>query len=249
MAKKQPGSLALTPRVKDILRLLDHTPLPAHLIREASVTFGSAEYPEGEFRSDRRVRQKLQQLVDARLASEHEFTITGRGVMKFFQTAPSGYRALHGTDPPEERRRFFRPIARLNWEHTYANARAIVKTLIASHQAGIRVTNFCRENELTLATGSHAVEPDHLFQFCADGRYFNCFYEIDLNTETLQSQHPKAWQQRILAYEAYQDWLLQIWKQNGCREPQARFRVHFLTTTTDHAYRFLVPRITIVRPP
>ena len=239
MAKDFQGNIVLNSRVKEILRLLDRSPLPAHLIREASVTFGTEEHPDGSFMSDRRVRQKMQQLVEAELVCEHDFTIAGRGVMKFYQMAPAGYRVLYQDEPPEEHRKFFRPIAKLNWEHTYANAKVIVKTVVAAHRAGIRITSFCRENELQLETPAYKLSPDHFFQYHHGGRFFNVFHEVDLNTETLDSMNPKSWRQRILAYDVYQDHLLNIWKQNRKREPEPRFRVNFLTTTTDHAYRFL----------
>jgi hypothetical protein len=239
MAKDFQGNIELNSRVKEILRLLDRSPLPAHLIREASVTFGTEEHPGGSFMSDRRVRQKMQQLVEADLVSEHDFTIAGRGVMKFYQIAPAGYRVLYQDEPPEQHRKFFRPIAKLNWEHTYANAKTIVKTVAAAHRAGVRITSFCRENELQLETPEHTLEPDHFFQFRCGGRFFNVFYEVDLNTETLVSANPKSWRQRILAYDVYQDHLLRIWKHGRTKEPEPRFRVIFLTTTQDHEYRFL----------
>jgi hypothetical protein len=239
MAKKILGNLEPTPRVKEILRLLDRSPLPAHLIREGSITFGETEEGDGSFATDRRVRQKMQQIVAAGLASEHDFTLVGRGAMKFYQLAPAGYRLLYQVDPPDDHRKFFRPVAKLNWEHTYANAKVIIKTTTAAHSAGIRVTSFCRERELTLATVSHSVEPDHFFQFHFGGRFFNVFAEVDLNTETLDGFHPKAWRQRILAYEAYQDWLIAVWRQNGRHGPEPRCRVVFLTTSTYHAYHLL----------
>jgi hypothetical protein len=83
------------------------------------------------------------------------------------------------------------------------------------------------------------VQPDNVHQFFFGGQFFNCPFEIDRNTETLDGFHPKAWRQRILAYEAYQDLLLATWKRDGRRFAAPRLRVAFLTTSAEHAYNFL----------
>jgi len=213
--------------------------LPAHLILQASETFGTADDPDQAFTNIRRVREKMQHLVEAGLVSVQEYTIANHGTMKFYRLSPEGYRVLYQHDPPDSHRKFFRPIARLNWEHAYANAKVIVKSLVSAHCSGVHVLNFCREKELKLQVGSHCVEPDHFFLFGAGGHSFNHLFEIDCNTETLDGVSPKAWRKRIIAYEAYQDQLLANWKRGGESGSPPRLRVSFLTTTIEHAYHFL----------
>jgi hypothetical protein len=196
MANKFRRNIEPTQRVKDILRLVDKTPLPAHLILDGSRTFGSAEEPDTGFTNVRRVREKMQQLVAAGLVTERPYTIVGRGVMNFYQITPAGYELLYQAKPADSH------------QHLYANAKVIVKNLVAAHAAGIRISTFFRENETTFATGSYSVQPDNVHQLFFGGRFFNCPFEIDRNTETLDGFHPKAWRHRILAYEAYQDSLL-----------------------------------------
>jgi len=227
--------IAINRRVKEILRLLDHTPLPAHLILEGSQTFGSPEESDTGFGTVRRVRQRMLDLVRAKLVTLHEFTLAGRGTMNFYHLAPDGYRVLYHDDPPPEHRRFFRPAANLNWEHTYANARVIVKTLVAAHRAGIRVNSLRREGELTLTARNRSVQPDHFFQLAASGSVFNMLFEIDRQSETLDGHRVKAWRQRILTYQAYQEKLLAHHRKERLR----RLRVIFLTISMQHAYNFL----------
>ena len=83
------------------------------------------------------------------------------------------------------------------------------------------------------------MQPDNVHQLFFGGRFFNCPFEIDRNTETLDGFYPKAWRHRILAYEAYQDSLLASWKRAGRRFPEPRLRVAFLTTSAEHGYHFL----------
>ena len=239
MPKVSTRNIVPNSRLRSVLRLVDRCPLPAHLILQASETFGAADDPDDGFTNVRRVREKMQHLVEAALAAVQEYTIANHGTMKFYRLAPEGYRMLYQHDPPESHRKFFRPVARLNWEHAYANAKVIVKSLVSARRSGVRVLNFCREKELKLRVGSHYVEPDHFFLFDAAGRSFNHLFEIDCNTETLDGVSPKAWRKRIIAYEAYQDQLLANWKRSGEPGPPPRLRVSFLTTSIEHAYNFL----------
>lgn len=245
MAKETARTIIPNQRVIDILRLLDRTPMPADLILKGSQTFGTIDDPDAGFTDLRRVREKMQDLSEGGLVSVHEYTLTHRGVTNFYHVTPEGFRLLHGKNPEEHHRRHFRPAAKLSWEHLYANARVIVKTLVSAHRTGLDITNFRRDRELTLQAGSYpAVEPDHFFQFQASGRVFNRLFEVDRNTQTLDSAHPKAWRQRILGYEAYQDMLLA-----GKKEPVRRLRVIFLTSSVEHAYNFLALARAVAKNP
>ncbi len=221
-------------RVIDILRLLDRTPMPADLILQASETFGRLDDPDDGFTDARRVREKMQRLTKAGLVSVQEYTITHRGATNFYHLTPEAYRLVYQKEPDEKHRRYFRPVARLNWEHVYANAKVIVKTLVSAHRGGIPILHFCRDREITIQAGPYTVVPDHFFQFKTSGRVFNHLFEVDRNTQTLDGSHPKAWRQRILGYEGYQDQLLATKK-----ESLRRLRVTFLTTSIEHAYNFL----------
>ena len=114
MAKNFARNIEPTQRVKDLLRLIDKTPLSADLILEGSRTFGSLEDPDPGFTNVRRVREKMQQLASAGLVAERSYTIVGRGVTKFYQLTPAGYELLYQAKPDDSQRRFFREMGKLN---------------------------------------------------------------------------------------------------------------------------------------
>lgn len=222
-------------RTLDILRVLDWTPATAQLLLKASMAFGDDNEPDSGFANARRVNEKMNELVDKKLVTKHTFTLEGRGATNVFYLAPQGYEVLYGWPAPAANRKFFRPAARLNWEHTHSNAEVIVKTLTAARSTNVEITAFRRENELKLQASGYTVEPDHFVRLETSGVCFNHLVEVDRNTETLDGASEKAWNHRILGYRTYQDQLLA-----GNRHDRSRrFRVLFLTTSMEHVYNFL----------
>ena len=70
------SQIVRTRQVEDLLRLLELTPATAADIQIASVSFGTSQQP-GQFADLRRVREKLESLVDAGLVVFYEYALGG----------------------------------------------------------------------------------------------------------------------------------------------------------------------------
>jgi hypothetical protein len=226
--------MPLAPRDLALLAFLDRTPATATQIVKVSVTFGKEP-----FRDERRVRERMQALARLGLVRSYSLAVTGGGLANYYKLTAEGYRIVHGADVALPHRSFFADLSPSRLMHTLELADAIVHALVAAHASRIRVTNFHRENELLLETGSHRVTPDCHVQFYSGGKLFNVLVELDRSTESLDSNTATSIRTKLLAYEAYQDYVSALWKQAGKRGPRSSFRVAFLTATVERAYHIL----------
>jgi hypothetical protein len=64
-------------------------------------------------------------------------------------------------------------------------------------------------------------------------------FELDRSTEPLESAAINSIRQKLLAYEAYQNYAWALWKQGGERGVRPYFRVAFLTMTIERAHHIL----------
>jgi hypothetical protein len=103
----------------------------------------------------------------------------------------------------------------------------------------VRVLRSHGDGGLTLEIGEHRQQPDCHFQLEQGGRVFNILFEIDNATEPLDSPREHSIRTKLLGYEAYQDWVLRVWRDNGRRGPRPYFRVVFLTLGADRANHML----------
>ncbi len=226
--------IILSERDLAALRLLDLTPATAVQIRKASVTF------DGEtFRDERRVRERLQTLGDVGLIRSWQTAVPGGGLISIYRLTLEGHRAAFPESTEAPTRSSLNEIAPSRVRHTMATADAIVHTLTACHERGVRVHRAVGDGRLTLAIGEYRQQPDFHFQLGYAGRTFNLLFEIDNATEPLDSRREQSIRTKILGYETYQDWVLRCWNESERNGPRPGFRVIFLTLGSERANHIL----------
>lgn len=236
---KTSRSIVPNRRVLDVLRLLERTPLPAHLILKASVAFGTAEEPDDGFTDIRRVRERMQHLAAAGLVVVREYAFSGHGVMNFYHLTPVGHRMLHHADPPTGEGSFFREVAVTRREHTFALAKVIVHTLVGAHRRGTSIVGFKRENSFPIEAAGRTQKPDNMWQFETGGKLFNYLFELDMGTAPVDALAASSIKNKIATYEAYYDSAWRAWKTRGSRGRRPRLRVVFFTTGIERAHHIL----------
>ena len=226
--------ILLSQRDFSILRLLDLTPATAVQLRKASVTF------EGEtFRDERRVRERLQVLTDAGFVRSWPTAVPGGGMISIYRLTLDGYRAAFAESTESPPRSSLNAIAPSRVRHTLATADAIVHTLAACHERGVKVHRAVGDGRLTLEIGEYRQQPDFHFQLGYAGKIFNLVFEIDNATEPLDSRREQSIQTKILGYQSYQDWVMRSWYESGRNGPRLGFRVVFLTLGSERANHIL----------
>jgi hypothetical protein len=224
----------LAPRDHALLQLLDRTPATASQILRASVGFDG-----GPFRDERRARERLQSLARGKLVHSYSLAVTGGGLANYYKLSSEAYRLLHGPDVALPHRSHFAALSPSRLLHSLSLADVIVQVHVAAYTGRTSLTGFHRENELVLETGSYRVSPDCHVQVSTGGRLFNVLFELDRSTEPLDSSATSSIRTKLLAYEAYQDYVLGIWKSGTRQEPRPYFRVAFLTMTVERAHHIL----------
>jgi hypothetical protein len=226
--------MQLAPRDQALLGLLDSTPLTAALVVKASVSFGGEP-----FRDERRARERLQALARMRLVKDFPLAVVGGGLANYYKLTTEGYRVIRGAEAVLPHRSYFGELTPSRLAHTLDLAEAIVHLQVCAHTHRIRVTQFHRENELLLETGTHRVAPDYHWQLSVAGRMFNVLLELDRSTETLDGYAATSIRTKLLAYEAYQDHVLGLWQRGNCLGDRPAFRVVFLTRSAERALHIL----------
>ena len=226
--------MSLSPRDRSLLRLLSWTPATTALLLRASVTF------DGDpFSDERRLRERLQALVEAGIVRSWGAAQAGGGLQNYYKLTPLGFECLYGTEAPQPTRAFFSEVSPSLFEHTFRLAEVIVETVRACHARRVTINRFIRENELTFTAGQEQVQPDCFFRLAIGGRGFNVAFEIDMSTESLDSHATSSIRQKLATYDAYQELVLSQWRSAGKTWERPRFRVVFLTRTVERAYHIL----------
>ena len=229
-----PPSVNISSRDVALLRFLDLTPATAAQIRRASVTFAGKP-----FRDERRARERLQALGDAGLMKSWPAAISGGGLMSYFRLTLEGYRTAHPEAVDAPPRTSLNEIAPSRLRHAMGTADAIVHTLVACHERGVKVLRSVGDGRLTLQVGEHRQQPDFHVQLSFAGHVCNVVFEIDNGTEPLDSLREHSIRTKISGYETYQDWVMQLWKESGENGPRPGFRVVFLTTGMERVNHIL----------
>jgi hypothetical protein len=230
-----PAKIVLKARDRATLRVLSYTTATAPLIFKASQTF---LLPEGEepYRDERRVRERLQTLKNAKLVRTDQVAGSAGALVNYYRLTHEGYRTIEETGSRFPAKSFFEPLAMSRVQHTMRLAEVIVHTLFAAHRHRITLSQFMRENELQIKDGPQVQSPDAHFQLRASGRTFNLMFEIDNSTEPLEGDATHAIVKKLQAYEAHQDCVLRWWLGNGRpRRLNPRFRAVFLTKSAERA--------------
>lgn len=224
----------VTERDIEILTALDRVPLTAQQMLSLSETFSEP------FQSERYVRERLQVLCDAGWIRWELYALaTGGGSPKYYFLTHTGYRILNGPGALPPTKSQFSPLAISRQHHTRALADFLVHLLRASHRAGLRVTEFYRENTLKLTVGDEALYPDSSFQLIVDEQPLNFLVEIDNHTETIRSpKDTESWEKKLRLYDRLQDSI------------KTRFRVLAVTTrSTDRLRHILSTAAGVFRNP
>ncbi len=200
MATPSPNVLC-TGRDLEILTALDRCPLTAGQLLALSRTFATA------FTSERRVRERLQQLCAAGRVRRWHYATAGRGQLGYYTLSPLGFHMLHGDAERYAPKRAFAPVGLARQHHTYSLAEFVVHLAACTHRAGWKLTGFYRENACRLPVGDESIYPDCAFQIVLPGqRPFSFFVELDNSTEVIRSDHDRdSWQRKLRLYDAFQD--------------------------------------------
>jgi hypothetical protein len=194
--------------------------------------------PEGEepYRDERRVRERLQTLKNAKLIRSSKVAGSSDALLNYYRLTHEGYRTIAEPGARFPSKSFFELIAISRFEHTTRLAEVIVHTLVTAHRSRARVSQYFRENELQISGSPQFQSPDAYFQLRASGRTFNLMFELDNSTEPLESDASSAIIKKVQSYEAHQDSTLRWWLGRGTpRRINPRFRVVFLTKTAERA--------------
>lgn len=229
-----PNAVSLPARDVALLRLLDRTPATSQHLLKASATFA-----EESFRNERRMRERLQTLAAHGLIRAFPVAQIVGGPVNWYKLTPTGWRYLHGTEGELPHRSFFDGIPAARFEHVRTVADVIVHLTAAAHRSRVAITAFHGDRQLVLETAAGNLIPDCHFQFRRDERLFNCLFEVDNSTETLSTEQVQSIRSRLAAYEDYQDWVWQGWKQAGAVGERPFFRVVFLTRSVERANNIL----------
>lgn len=195
---------------------------------------------DGElFRDERRVRERLQALADAGFVRNWPAASPGGGLVSIYRLTLDGYRAAFPESAEAPPRSSLHAIAPSRVRHTLATADAIVHTLAACHERGVKVQRAVGDGRLTLEVGEHRQQPDFHFQLGYAGKTFNLVFEIDNATEPLDSPREQSIRTKILGYQSYQDWVMHSWNESGRNGPRLGFRVVFLTLGAERANHIL----------
>jgi hypothetical protein len=181
----------------------------------------------------------MQALSRETIVRSFALAVSGGGLANYYKLTPEGFRIVHGPDAPLPHRSHFAALPPSRLSHTLSLADAIVHVHACAHASRIRLAGFHRENDLVLEVGSHRVVPDCHVQLSVAGRTFNTLFELDRGSETLDGIAATNIRAKLQAYEAYQDYVLGIWKRTGERGARPAFRVTFLTLTAERALHIL----------
>ena len=105
--------------------------------------------------------------------------------------------------------------------------------------AGVEILRSHGDGRLVLEIGEYRQLPDFHFQLGKADKIFNLVFEIDNATEPIDSMREHSIRTKILGYESYQNWVLNLWSQSGRDGPRPSFRVVFLTIGVERANHML----------
>lgn len=216
--------LLLTARDLEILTALDRCPLTAEQLLKLSQAFAVP------FTTERRVRERLQQLYAAGRVRRWLYATAGRGALGYYTLSRLGHQILHAEDREPVAKRSFGPVGIARQYHTLRLADFIVHAAVCAHRAGLKFTGFYRENAFRLTVCDESLYPDCAFQLVTPSGFpFSFFVELDNSTEAVRSDKDRdSWQKKLRLYDAFQD------------QTPVRFRVLVLTTRSDERTRHIL---------
>src|SRR6266436_2444412 len=122
-----PTTILLTARDLEILTALDRCPLTAEQLLTLSQIFAVP------FTSERRVRERLQQLVAAGRVRRWLYATAGRGALGYYTLSRLGHLLLRADEEAAAAKRAFGPVGIARQFHTLRLADFIVHAATSSH--------------------------------------------------------------------------------------------------------------------
>ncbi len=218
---------------------LDRCPLTARQLLKLSGTF------KPPFTTERRVRERLQQLRRVGWVCSWQYATTSNGGSPhYWKLTRNGFRLFYGSDTALPNRRQFKEIGISHHHHTLSLADFLVQAFVAAHQLGIEVRYFARENSLRMEAAGSVLYPDCAFQlFTPGGRAFNFVVELDNGTERIRSpQDIESIERKLRGYDLHQS--------STPSFDHGRFVVLFVTTrSSDRLTHILQAAARIMRNP
>ena len=159
------------------------------------------------FTSERRVRERLQQLCAAGRVRRWLYATAGRGALGYYTLSRLGHQLLHADEEATASKRAFGPVGIARQFHTVRLADFIVHTAVCARRAELKFTGFYRENAIRLTVGSESLYPDCAFQLVTPSGFpFSYFVELDNSTEAVRSDKDRdSWERKLRLYDAFQD--------------------------------------------
>src|SRR5437868_5593763 len=96
------STVSLSPRDRSLLRLLSWTPATTALLWRASSTFEGERFPD-----ERRLRERLQALTEAKVLRSWSTAHAGGGLQNYYKLTPQGFDLACGPDAARPLRAFF----------------------------------------------------------------------------------------------------------------------------------------------
>ena len=224
----------LSPRDFSLLRLLSWTPATTALLFRASTAFEG-----GGFADERRLRERLQTLIEGGIVRSWPLAQAGGGLQNYYKLTLLGFETTCGMDAAHPSRTFFSEVSPSLVVHTFRLAEVIVELFLACNRRRVSIERFMRENELTFVAGDHQVQPDCFFRLATVGRFFNLAFEIDNSMASVNTNATNSIRRKLTVYHAYQELVLSQWHSSGKKWERPRFRAIFLVPSIERAYHIL----------
>jgi hypothetical protein len=198
MANK--SSIIYTARDQQIHEALALTPLDTQQLLKFSETF------DQPFTSDRKLRERLQQLALAGWIHTYRYATTAAGIANYYRLSQTGYRLLNGPDAPLPKQSAFREVSPALQRHTRHLADVIVRTNVQARRLGLQLVEQHGENQLPLTLGERMQKPDYSFRLATRDGELTFYDELDEGTEPVSSTRQReSLEARIRFHEDYQN--------------------------------------------
>ena len=198
MASK--SSVIYTARDQQLHEALALTPLDTQQLLKMSQTF---DLP---FTSDRKLRQRMREHVDAGWVNVFTYATTTSGKLNYYKLTADGYRLLNGPHGPLPKSSYFHEVSPALQRHTRHLAEVIVQTNVHARRLGVGILDQVGENQQSLSLGARSQKPDYSFRLATLGGVFTYYDELDESTEPITStKQRESLEAKIRFHEDYQN--------------------------------------------
>ncbi|MEM7559796.1 MAG: hypothetical protein AAF394_11810 [Planctomycetota bacterium] len=151
--------------------------------------FSLSQRYEQPFTTDRTLRRRLQQLVQAGFVQDFFYRTEAVGALKYYKLTRVGWHYLTGFGTVLPHASYFRAVAPALQRHTRLLADFFVKTLTSCHLQRVKISQVYRENELVLRIGERSLRLDAAIPFKVKSlKPRNCLFELDCGSEPVNSE-------------------------------------------------------------